>query len=318
MTIPIIFAIDNNVVMPCGVTITSLLKNAKADTFYDIYVLCNQSKLDVDGRKKLNDAFANSSQCRITFVDVSLDEDFKETDWQTTGHLTTAAFYRLAIPLLFPQFGKVIYADVDMIFQQDLSELFVNSLQQQELIAAVLDLAIDDKYYFQSKLPSMIGKSVKDYFNSGFLVMNLKQMREENIVEQFNEHAKIKYDQNDQDVLNVVCSGRVQILPILYNFQMNHFASYMWGRTSTDILFGELFKYATLHYTGKFKPWNSLECVASDTWWHYYKMSPFYDDMVYFMRQYDLIESHKNDYRVKSNIQLLTRVMVNIKHKLFG
>ena len=318
MTIPIIFAIDNNVVMPCGVTITSLLKNAKADTFYDIYVLCNQSKLDVDGRKKLNDAFANSSQCRITFVDVSLDEDFKETDWQTTGHLTTAAFYRLAIPLLFPQFGKVIYADVDMIFQQDLSELFVNSLQQQELLAAVLDLAIDDKYYFQSKLPSMIGKSVKDYFNSGFLVMNLKQMREENIVEQFNEHAKIKYDQNDQDVLNVVCSGRVQILPVLYNFQMNHFASFMWGRTSTDIFFGELFKYATLHYTGKFKPWNSLECVASDTWWHYYKMSPFYDDMVYFMRQYDLIESHKNDYRVKSNIQLLTRVMVNIKHKLFG
>lgn len=318
MTIPIIFAIDNNVVMPCGVTITSLLKNAKADTFYDIYVLCNQSKLDVDGRKKLNDAFANSSQCRITFVDVSLDEDFKETDWQTTGHLTTAAFYRLAIPLLFPQFGKVIYADVDMIFQQDLSELFVNSLQQQELIAAVLDLAIDDKYFFQSKLPSMIGKSVKDYFNSGFLVMNLKQMREENIVEQFNEHAKIKYDQNDQDVLNVVCSGRVQILPILYNFQMNHFASYMWGRTSTDILFGELFKYATLHYTGKFKPWNSLECVASDTWWHYYKMSPFYDDMVYFMRQYDLIESQRNDFRSKTNSQLLTRVMVNIKHKLFG
>ena len=318
MTIPIIFAIDNNVVMPCGVTITSLLKNAKADTFYDIYVLCNQSKLDVDGRKKLNDAFANSSQCRITFVDVSLDEDFKETDWQTTGHLTTAAFYRLAIPLLFPQFGKVIYADVDMIFQQDLSELFVNSLQQQELLAAVLDLAIDDKYYFQSKLPSMIGKSVKDYFNSGFLVMNLKQMREENIVEQFNEHAKIKYDQNDQDVLNVVCSGRVQILPTMYNFQMNHFASFMWGRTSTDIHFGELFKYATLHYTGKFKPWNSLECVASDTWWHYYKMSPFYDDVFYFKRQYDLIESHKNDYRVKSNNQLLTRVMVNIKHKLFG
>lgn len=318
MTIPIIFAIDNNVVMPCGVTITSLLKNAKAETFYDIYVLCNQSKLDVDGRKKLNDAFANSGQCRIAFVDVSLGEGFKETDWQTTGHLTTAAFYRLAIPLLFPQFEKVIYADADLIFQQDLSELFVNSLQQQEYLAAVLDLAIDDEYYFQSKLPSMIGKTVKDYFNSGFMVMNLKQMREENIVEQFNEHAKIKYDQNDQDVLNVVCSGRVQILPTMYNFQMNHFASYMWGRTSADIHFGELFKCATLHYTGKLKPWNSLECVACDTWWHYYKMSPFYDDMVYFRRQYDQIESHKNDFRVKSNKQLLTRVMVNIKHKLFG
>jgi lipopolysaccharide biosynthesis glycosyltransferase len=251
-------------------------------------------------------------------MDVSGGEVFKETDWQTTGHLTTAAFYRLAIPLLFPQFEKVIYADVDMIFQRDLSELYINSLRQQEHLAAVLDLAIDDKYYFQSKLPSMIGKSVKDYFNSGFMVMNLKQMREENIVEQFNDHAKIKYDQNDQDVLNVVCNGRVQILPTMYNFQVNHFASYMWGRTSADIHFGELFKYATLHYTGKFKPWNSLECVASDTWWHYYKMSPFYDDMFYFRRQYDQIESHKNDFRVKSNGQLLTRIMVNFKHKLFG
>lgn len=316
--IPIVFAIDNNVLMPCGVTITSLLLNANIETFYDIYILCNQSKLNVEGRNKLNEAFSNHNQCRITFVDVGLSEAFKETDWQTTGHLTTAAFYRLAIPLLFPQFEKVIYADVDMIFQQDLSELYVGSLKQQELLAAVLDLAIDDKYYFQSKLPSMLGKSVKDYFNSGFMVMNLKQMRNEKIVEEFNRHAKIKYDQNDQDVLNVVCNGRVQFLPSMYNFQLNHFTSYMWGRSSADIRFGELFRYATLHYTGKFKPWNSLECVASDTWWYYYKMSPFYDDMVYFRRQYDQIESQKNDFRLKTNNQLLTRIMVNIKHKLFG
>ena len=227
MTIPIIFAIDNNVVMPCGVTITSLLMNAKADTFYDIYILWNQSKLDVAGRKKLNDAFVNCSQCSITFMDVSSGVAFNETDWHTTGHLTTAASYRLVIPLLFPQFEKVIYADVDMIFQQDLSELFVNSLQQQEFLAAVLDLAIDDKFYFKSSIPAEVGKSEEDYFNSGFLVMNLKQMREEKLVEEFNQHAKIKYGQNDQDVLNVVCNGRVQILPSMFNFQLSHFSNYM-------------------------------------------------------------------------------------------
>ena len=37
--IPIIFAIDNNVVMQCGVTITSLLMNAKEETFYDIHLM---------------------------------------------------------------------------------------------------------------------------------------------------------------------------------------------------------------------------------------------------------------------------------------
>ncbi len=313
--IPIIFAIDNNVVMQCGVTITSLLMNAKPDTYYEIFILCNHSQLSAENRNFLAKAFDNNKQCKIAFTDVG--EAFRETEEVLHGHVTKATYYRLSIPSLFPQFDKVIYADIDMIFQQDLSELFQTALQHGELVAAVRDLAIDDKFFFKSPLPAKVGKSEKDYFNAGFLVMNLKLMREENVVEEFNRHAKIKYDQNDQDVLNVVCKDRVQLLPSMYNFQLNHFSNYMWGRSKTDIAFGDLFKHATLHYTWKHKPWNSLECVAYDTWWHYYKMSPFYDDMVYFKRQYDQIEASRNDYHNQSNSQLFKRMLVNFKHKLF-
>ena len=260
MTIPVIFAIDNNVVMQCGVTITSLLLNAKEDTFYDIYILCNKSQLDEANRNSLLKAFEDNGKCKISFVDVG--ETFKESEGLATGHVTTATYYRLAIPTLFPQFERVIYADIDMIFQQDLSELYQNSLPNGEWIAAVRDLAIDDKFYFKSDMPYKVGKSEKDYFNAGFLVMNLKWMREENVADEFNKHAKIKYAQNDQDVLNVVCNGHVQILPSMYNFQLNHFSNFMWGRKSADIHFGDLFKHATLHYTWKHKPWNSLECVG--------------------------------------------------------
>lgn len=314
--IPIVFAIDNNVVMQCGVTITSLLMNAEARTFYDIYILCNQSQLMDENKKVLQLAFAGEKGCKISFVDVG--ESFKESEGLAEGHITTATYFRLAIPALFPQFDKVIYADIDMIFQQDLSELYQSSLPHEELVAAVLDLAIDDKYYFMSKLPARIGKNEKDYFNAGFLVMNLEQMRKADVQEELTRHAKIKYDMNDQDVLNIVCNGKVQFLPSMFNFQPGHFANYLWGKEKSEISFEELFKRGTIHYTGMLKPWNSLDCVAGDTWWHYYKMSPFYDDVVYFKRQYDLIESHKNDFRSKTNKQLLTRVMVNVKHKLFG
>ena len=44
--IPIIFAIDKNVVMQCGVTITSLLKNADEGTRYDVRVLYNEAQLN--------------------------------------------------------------------------------------------------------------------------------------------------------------------------------------------------------------------------------------------------------------------------------
>ena len=314
MNIPIIFAIDNNVVMQCGVTITSLLLNAKKDTFYEFYVLYEDQKLPVEKRDSLKRSFSDWKNCSITFVEVK--EDY--TDVSITGvFITMATYYRLAIPTLFPQFERVIYADIDMIFQQDLSELYQNSLPNGEWIAAVRDLAIDDKFYFKSDMPYKVGKSEKDYFNAGFLVMNLKWMREENVAEEFNKHAKIKYAQNDQDVLNVVCNGHVQILPSMYNFQLNHFSNFMWGRKSADIHFGDLFKHATLHYTWKHKPWNSLECVGYDTWWHYYKLSPFYNDEVYFKRQYDQIEACRNDYHNRNNVQLFKRILANIKFKLF-
>lgn len=310
--IPVVFAIDDNVVMQCGVTMTSLLLNAKEDTYYDFYVLYEREKLPEQSRERLSFSFVGRENCSVSFVEVV--EDY--SDFNLVGEtLTMATYYRLLIPKLFPQFDKVIYADIDMIFQQDLSELYQNSLPNDEWIAAARDLAIDDKVYFKSVLPYNVGKTEKDYFNAGFLVMNLKQMRKENVVEEFNRHAKIKYDQNDQDVLNVVCNGHVQILPSMYNFQLNHFSNYMWRRENPEIQFGELFKHATLHYTWKHKPWNSLECVAYDTWWHYYKMSPFYDDMVYFKRQYEQIEACRNDYHNRTNQQLFKRILANIKHR---
>ena len=313
--VPVIFAIDKNVVVPCGVTITSLLANAGADTVYDLFILCDGERLGVADRQTLAGAFQDDEKCTLSIVDVG--DAFKETEGMATGHITMATYYRLAIPELFPQYDKVIYADIDMIFQQDLSDLFETALPNDELLAAVLDLSIDGLYQFRSPQPQLVGKSVEDYFNAGFLVMNLKRMREEGIVDVFREHSKIKYEQNDQDILNIVCKDRVQVLPSLYNFQVNHFSNYMWDRKNPKLTFGELFKKATLHYTWKHKPWNSLECVACDSWWHYYKMSPFYDDRFYFQRQRAQIAASRNDYHNRTNKQLFMRILANIKHKLF-
>lgn len=316
ISIPIVFAIDQNVVMQCGVTITSLLKNAGKETFYDIYILFNRQNLTEENRDSLQRAFEDNTQCHLSFVDVG--ESFSESEGLATGHITTATYFRLAIPTLFSQFEKVIYSDIDIIFQQDLAELFQSSLKNDELLAAALDLSIDRNVYFDSNMPATIGKDSSNYFNAGFLVMNLQQLRDPEILDQLAKHAKIKYVQNDQDVLNIVCGDRVQIIPSIYNFQPSQFATYMWGRDQVAMQFGQIFKQATLHYTGPEKPWNSLTCIASDAWWHYYRQSPFYDDSFYFKHQYEQVESARNDYRKRTSWDLLRRVLVNIKHNLIG
>lgn len=309
--IPIIFAIDNNVVMQCGVTITSLLKNVNEDTFYDIFILCNASLPDVS-RERLSVAFAGECNCSISFVDVG--SVYNET--KLNGHVTTATYYRLLIPSLFPQFDKAFYSDVDVIFQQDLADLYANEFADGELLAAVRDLAIDDKFFFNSSLPENVGCNTKAYFNAGFLLMNLKAMRDESVATALDEHAKLTYPQNDQDVLNIVSKGRVRMLPSLYNFQLTHFVNYCWGRKQIEIGFRQLFQKGTLHYTGPDKPWNSLQSVAADAWWHYYRLSPFYDDAFYFQRQCEQVETCRRDMKKQPVGKLFKQALVRLKKQI--
>lgn len=317
MRIPIVLAIDKNVVVPCCVTITSLLFNAARDTQYDIFILCEENTLPQADRNLISEAFQDNPQAEIHFLDVG--DAF--SDVPEMKRVTKATYYRLLIPDLFPQYDKVIYSDIDIIFQRDLSPAFETSFPHDELIAAVLDLAINREYYFQSNLPAQIGKSVQDYFNAGFLIMNLKQLRLENKVGEFKELSKVKHPQNDQDVLNIVCNGRVQWLDSSFNFQTNHYSNYMWGRKEPKIDFTELVKTATLHYTFRNKPWCSLECALDDAWWHYYRMSPVFDNKFYFQRQYNQIEAYRNDYHNKSAKVLVINLLGRVKKsvlKLLG
>ena len=310
--IPIIFAIDDNVVVPCAVTITSLLLNANPDTGYVISILYEEKSLSFSNRVLIQEAFKGFEKASIGFVDVG--DVF--SDVPEMRRVTKATYFRLLIPELFPQFDKVIYSDIDIVFQRDLSAVYRTSFPNDELVAAVLDLAINNEYYFESDLPQAIGKTVKDYFNAGFLVMNLKQLRIENKVEEFRELSKIKHAQNDQDVLNIVCNGRVQWLDSSYNFQTNHYVNFMWGESEPKIDFKELMKNATLHYTYKNKPWCSLECALADAWWHYYRQSPVYDNQFYFARQYQQIESFRNDYHQKKSKVLILHLIGRMKKSI--
>lgn len=313
MRIPIIFAIDGNVVVPCGVALTSLFLNAREDTFYEVFILYEASRLTGQDRDRIREAFRDEKHGEISFVEVG--KDF--SDVRINGvFITAATYYRLLIPDLFPQFDKVIYADIDMIFQQDFTPVFQSSLNDGEWIAAALDLAVES-HHFKAPFPEKIGKTSSDYFNAGFLIMNLKEMRAHEVSRLFQMHLDKKYDQNDQDILNIVCKDHTQFLPTCYNFQTNHFFSYMWRRDHTDIGFDELFRTATLHYTFKNKPWNSLDCVAYDTWWYYYKLSPFFDVRFYYTRQRQQVEASRNDYHNRTNKQLFLRIMSNVKRKLF-
>lgn len=276
-TIPIAFAFDNNLVRPACICISSLLMNAKEETFYDIFILHSEKEsINQSDINKIPTYFKN---CRIQYK--AIGDEF-DGAFEIRG-ITTPAYYRLLIPELIPEYDKIIYSDVDMIFRMDLSDLYSLDLDGN-YIGAVLGLSITlDKN--NAKYTKTIGLNEKKYFQSGFLLINSALIRSHNKCSQFKELSKNKYKYQDQDILNIACEGHILSLPLIYNlttFALKHAINkspnlkfhYSEQDIKNSLLFGNV------HFNGT-KPWNGW-CYNQDIWWENYRKSPFYDENFYF------------------------------------
>ena len=126
--VPIAFAFDNNLVMPACICISSLLMNARPDTFYDIFIL--QPKDEELNKAELNKIPSYFANCKLNYRKV---ENIFDNAFQTRG-INTVTYYRLLIPQLIPEYNVVLYSDVDVIFQDDLAILEACGPHQLQLL----------------------------------------------------------------------------------------------------------------------------------------------------------------------------------------
>lgn len=305
-TVPIVFCIDGRIVLPASVAIYSLLKNAKENTFYDIFILHS-------GKEYINKTAIESvgnlfEHCRISYreVDGTFDKAFEVRD------ISTAAYYRLLIPNLVPEYDKVIYADADIIFRMDLSEVYSQDFKDN-YIAAVKDPGINLTDDGLNHIKTLAGVQSGRYINSGFLVMNTSLMRKDKIVDTLKITALRKWRFQDQDTLNIVCSGRIVEIAPKYNM-MDY--SYLFGLKHPDkwqtlypvSAFQDGVRNGNIHYNGH-KPWKKW-CVNFDIWWQYFRLSPVYDENYCF----DFYYSHLNEL---DSLPLLKRIKILARYFIF-
>lgn len=122
--------------MHACICISSLMMNAKEDTFYDIFILYS-SKIELE-KEQLNKLSVLYKNCKINYkvVDGTFDNAFE------IRGITAATYYRLLIPELIPEYDKIIYADVDIIFRMDLSSVYHFDLGNN-YIAATRELGMN-------------------------------------------------------------------------------------------------------------------------------------------------------------------------------
>lgn len=306
-TVPIAFAFDNNLVLPACICISSLLVNAKEDTFYDIFILHSANiKLEKEKLDKIPEYYKN---CRIQYrqVDNTFDSAFE------IRGITTSTYYRLLIPDLIPEYDKIIYSDVDIIFRMDLSSLYSLELGNN-YIAATRELGMNytegGKKYIRSLKELILG----DYIQAGFIIMNSKVLKAENVISQFKQWSCKKLKYQDQDILNIVCKGKVLYLSLEYNMtDYSYFFATRKPELIKTLFYREIVDFAishgNIHFNGH-KPWKNYS-INFDIWWEYYRKSPFFDEKFYF----DFFYYRLN---ILDQLSLWKRIKILIRYFVYG
>ncbi|MFC5472182.1 glycosyltransferase family 8 protein [Cohnella suwonensis] len=233
--IHIVGAVDNNYAQHLGVTFTSTLMNIPTGTFAHLYVI--STGITEENQNKLEKTVSRFN-ARIQFIRV---DSAPYEVFHTSGHITKAAYLRLAIPDILPlSVQKVIYLDSDVVVTGNIVELWETDLKGHA-IAAVPDFLM----YSRCK-DLQIPEGA--YFNSGIMIMNLSKWRKESLTRKAMDYiarSTITLACHDQDVLNALLFDDWLELPLTWN--VNTFIVKEWKVSNPP---------AIIHYTDVSKPWH--------------------------------------------------------------
>ena len=176
--IPVTISSDNNIFYTVGVVLTSLLENASPDTFYEINCLC-AGDVTEEKKKKLSELKNKYTNFTLTFFDMK--DKFKDIPTTKGYHVNYVSAYKMLIPSMFPQYDKMIYLDTDIIVREDLSELYNQNIDGYCLAGTPVISNLIYNHDYLVKTTNM--PNLDFYINAGVMLMNLNEIRKNNIDE---------------------------------------------------------------------------------------------------------------------------------------
>lgn len=274
--IPIFFTIDDGYAPYLHVALISLIKNASKDRRYKIIVVYQE--LNEENRNnlaKLVEDYPNF-EMEFKFMKQSLDMITDRIENRLrSDYFTMTIYFRIFIPDMYPEYDKAIYIDSDIIVPGDISELYDTDMHDN-LIGVVTDGSVNDVPELQRYMTESLGLKLGDYFNSGMLLMNMKELRNVHLAEHFL-YLLNKYHFDcvapDQDYLNSMCYGKIEYLDSCWDAMPN--------RNKPEIENPKI-----IHYNLFDKPWCYDDIHYQDYFWEYAKQSVYYDKIKAYKAAY--------------------------------
>lgn len=285
--IPVMFSATGGWGLPLGVAIHTLCLHASSGRFYDIHIV--HDGMDARIIQELNQVAAPFPQVSLSFL--QLPEEFRHLFQNgNKDRYSPLAYARLMAGSLFPQYGRIVYLDADVLLAGDVAELYFSDLRGASVAAAGDGLALwsIEKGTMHPHLEYMGNylSSPLSYCNSGVLVLDLDQMRRRNLEHRLLQQLRSRpepFPYPDQDILNIALHGDMTPLPPEWNFQ---FLSWTWDEEKTRLLRGTEFEnvpsiscgrsWKLLHMVGPEKPWRLPDTPGTMGQFHWILYSFFW------------------------------------------
>lgn len=271
--IPIVFAVNDNYVPYLGVALHSLIKYASAHLQYDIHILFT----DINQHHRQRLQSMERENIHILFVDVS---EQMNKNCIYTKHFSKETAYRLVVEQLFSEYEKILYLDCDIVINRDVALLY-----QEDIGSAIIGAC---RGYIMADIVPHITKEVKvpvaDYFNAGILLINARLFKKYHIGTKGLEMlTKKQYECPDQDVLNILCHGKVKYLDRKWNVEWQYLTGdgiEMFVDETRKDYKEDLKEPYIVHYTSLIKPWKYPEYRLAEYFWRYARESIFYEEIL--------------------------------------
>lgn len=308
-TMNIAIALNQKVMFQAYVLLHSLIVNNTAHPVC-IYVL--HSELTEEHCRLLEKAAGcpdTHSEIRFIKIHPAKTSGMPYNEWWSAE-----MYYRLMLPeLLGNEIDRVLYLDVDIIVNKDISEFYFSNFEGNPLIATrdvefENIIALDEPQNAKrNALFSDLKKQGMTYFCSGVLLMNLELLKENYTFDKYLEifgSIKDKLVFPDQDLLNYVHYKEVKLVDEI------KYGLFTQTAHKNGMTYEEAKKNASiLHFTGKAKPWtvNLIRYDIEKIWWEYAKAAPFYYDLleqVFFGMLESTLAERKFDELVEQNNEL--------------
>ncbi|MBR3631551.1 MAG: DUF4422 domain-containing protein [Elusimicrobiaceae bacterium] len=265
-----------------AVTLQSLIDHASASLSYTAYIL--DDGLTADTKRVLNSIQTSNVQFRYMDISRYLAQ-YPQELFYTYGWFSKATYARFFIPHIFAHFEKIVYCDCDAIFLQDVADVFHTDLKGF-LFGAARDIEAERQWLSGDQTYEKVLHltNPSEYFQAGLLVCNIEQMKQFDMTAKcLSTLRRLKTPRYlDQDVLNVVCKGKIRFLEDKWNVENlipiyhKNWANEMPYRLRLRYR-NALQSAGYLHYAGGIKPWQDPTSFNAHIWWQYARKTPYYE-----------------------------------------